>query len=131
MLKNEILNIIIVGTGGFVGSALRYITAKVFQHINLVFLPYSTFTVNIAGSLILGFISFLILESSFLSPRFGLFLTVGFCGGFTTFSTFSYENMTLIRDGLYFHSLIYSLLSILVSLAFVFLGYYLAKIIMR
>jgi CrcB protein len=110
-LKADLLNIIWLGLGGFIGSVSRYGTAILFKQFGSAAFPLSTFTVNVLGSLILGFLVESILNIRTIHPGFALFMTVGVCGGFTTFSTFTYENVMLIRDGQYILALIYALSS--------------------
>jgi CrcB protein len=126
-LKNELLNILTVGAGGFIGTVSRYGISKLFQLFDLVYFPYSTLTVNITGSFIIGFLMQIVLNTNILNPRFALFLTVGFCGGFTTFSTFSYENIMLIKDGEILQAVFYILLSVISGLISIFLGFQSAK----
>ena len=129
IMKNEFLNIIYVGSGGFLGSIARYGIARLFQNYSLVFFPYSTLSANIIGSFILGFLINIILSTALINPRISLFLTVGFCGGFTTFSTFSYENFTMIRDGEFVQAIIYILFSIILGLLAMYVGFVLSKYI--
>lgn len=110
-MKADLLNIIWVGLGGFIGSVSRYGTAILFKQFGSAAFPFSTFTVNVLGSMILGFLVESILNIRTIHPGFTLFMTVGVCGGFTTFSTFTYENVMLIRDGQYILALIYALSS--------------------
>ena len=92
------LNYILVSAGAAFGGALRYgISTYIQKHISVIF-PYGTLVVNIVGSFILGFVMFYLNEKELIGNEFRLFVTIGFCGGFTTFSTFSYETMKLFRD---------------------------------
>ncbi|WP_195540188.1 fluoride efflux transporter CrcB [Eubacterium maltosivorans] len=85
-----------VGVGGFVGAALRYLISSGIARFMNSRLPLGTLCVNVFGGLLMGFIMQWSLQSAGLSPRMRLFLTTGLLGGFTTFSTFSYETMNLI-----------------------------------
>lgn len=112
--------------GGGLGSCLRYIISKQLNTPNS-HLPYGTFTVNMLGSLIIGIITGLALKHESLSPQHTLLIATGFCGGFTTFSTFSLENQILIQNGEFLKLAIYISLSILTGIAMIFLGAWLVK----
>lgn len=119
--------LLMIFVGGGLGSVCRYLVHKALQHFHFA-LPLGTFGVNIFGSLLLGFIMGWALKSGQLSNNILLFLASGFCGGFTTFSTFAYENQALLRSGEYLNLLIYSFGSILLGILAVMLGLYLSKI---
>ena len=113
-------NFLLVGLGGAIGSMLRYaisllVTVKQF--------PYSTFIVNIAGSLIIGAVLALSLKNDIFSNNWKIFLATGICGGFTTFSAFAAENMALLQSGKYGIALMYILASLLLGIAAVVLGF--------
>jgi len=109
------------------GSILRYIISKALNKSDSFF-PYGTFTANILGSLIIGFIlGLLIKNQSVLSPNQSLLLVTGFCGGFTTFSTFAYENQQLIKSGDFLQAGIYTVLSFLVAIISVYGGIYASR----
>jgi CrcB protein len=92
-------SIFLVGIGGFVGSVLRYLVSLTFAAWSTSPFPYATFTVNVVGCFLIGVIFALSERGNVLSPEGRIFLTAGFCGGFTTFSTFSYETLRLLQDG--------------------------------
>ena len=123
------LNLIAIFTGGGIGAVTRYLIsfnmAKYFE-INL---PAATFVVNIIGSFIIGFLYFLFIEKADLSPALKLALTVGFCGGLTTFSTFSLELFEMIGNQQFIPAFSYAILSVTVCLLMTATGAYLAKLI--
>lgn len=92
----NVTHILLVGAGGFVGSIFRYMTVlSIDRKMNAAF-PYGTLTVNVVGSLLLGFLMALFLRKTGSHPvEWRLFLATGFCGGFTTFSAFAAENFLL------------------------------------
>lgn len=114
--------ILLVGAGGFLGSVARYLASRFVQQAFLSPFPYGTFGVNIVGCYLIGLFYGLSERSGFMSDDLRIFLTVGFCGGFTTFSTFANENMSLLRDGAFFYFALYTSLSLFVGLVAVFLG---------
>jgi CrcB protein len=115
-----IKNILIVGTGGALGSIARYLITCLFTHLAICS-ELAIFLVNIIGSFIIG----LLIPAS--SNTLYLLMAVGFCGGFTTFSTFSVQAFQMLQSGQRLTSLIYILASVLISIAFVFLGIYLSE----
>lgn len=116
MLKNLIL----VFIGGGLGSSLRFLISRYLNTGGLI--PYGTFVVNIAGSLILGIILGWALKSENLASPTTLLLGAGFCGGFTTFSTFSFENYALIKSGDYFSFLFYFFGSLILGIIAIWIG---------
>lgn len=118
---------LLVFLGGGLGSALRFLIYKLMAQPNLAF-PYGTFLVNITGSLILGFILGYSLKEGNLSQNSILFLTTGFCGGFTTFSAFAFENQAFLRSGDYLNFAFYAFGSLFLGIAAVFLGLFLSKL---
>ncbi len=123
-----IKTILLVGTGGFLGSVSRFLASKFMQDNFPSAFPFGTFFVNISGCLMIGLIYGFSERSSLLTSGWKLFLAVGFCGGFTTFSTFANENLSLLRDGEYYYFFIYTGLSIILGIAATFLGVLITKI---
>lgn len=121
-----IKSILLVAIGGSLGTVLRYV-ANILVSKNMPNkLHFATFTVNILGCLLIGFlIGYLSKQSE--SENLKLLLITGFCGGFTTFSTFGLENYSFIQSGNIITSLIYTALSIIIGILFVGIGIYLAK----
>ncbi len=121
--------LLIIGTGGFLGSISRYLTSRLVQHYFLSSFPLGTFLVNITGCFLIGMIYGMSERSSLMSSQWRLFLTVGFCGGFTTFSTFASENLALLHDREFLYFALYTGLSVFLGLIAVYLGNLLSKII--
>jgi CrcB protein len=111
-----------VALGSAVGGASRFALSTFVQQRTSSAFPFGTLIVNITGSLILGFVLRYALASPSVSAEMRALLTTGFCGGYTTFSTFSYESIALIEDGDYRRAAIYIVLSVVVSLIATFLG---------
>jgi CrcB protein len=123
-----IKTLLFIGTGGFLGSVSRFLASRFVQNNFPSAFPFGTFLVNISGCLLIGLIYGFSERSSLLTPGWKMFLAVGFCGGFTTFSTFANENLALIKDGEFFYFLIYTCLSVFLGIAATFFGVILTKI---
>jgi CrcB protein len=115
--------LLIVGMGGFIGSIARFGVSKLNIYWHFLSIPMGTLTVNIVGSFIIGFLSGVASKSELLSYNMRLFLMVGICGGFTTFSSFTNENFTLIQNGQLLTALLYTGLSIFLGFIAVYLGF--------
>lgn len=119
-------SIIYVFIGGGTGSVLRYLMQMVINRNIITAFPLGTFVVNIIGCMLIGM--FYTLSDRFnLSQDIRLLLTVGLCGGFTTFSTFSTESLNLLKGELYGMSLLYTLSSVAIGIIFTFAGIWLGK----
>tara|TARA_R110002050_G_scaffold247035_1_gene384841 strand:+ start:527 stop:892 length:366 start_codon:yes stop_codon:yes gene_type:complete len=118
--------IILVFLGGGFGSALRFIISKWLNNTETG-IPYGTFAANIVGSLLIGIILGLAAKNETLSQSQTLLLATGFCGGFTTFSTFAYENHVFLKSGDFMSFAIYTIASFVVGFLAVFLGMFLVK----
>ncbi|MDG1393411.1 MAG: fluoride efflux transporter CrcB [Flavobacteriaceae bacterium] len=118
--------VLLVFIGGGTGSALRYLVGKIFNSTTQGY-PWGTFSVNIIGSLLIGVLMGMVLKNSSLSENQTLLLVTGFCGGFTTFSAFTYENQMFLKEGDLTNFFIYTLGSIGLGLLAVFLGFFLSK----
>ena len=118
---------LLVFLGGGFGSVARYWLSVKFNNFESA-LPYGTMIANILGSLIIGLIFGYAAKTGALSENNSLLLATGFCGGFTTFSTFAYENHLYIKNGDYFSLLPYLAITFVLGIAAVFLGLYLSKV---
>ncbi len=116
----------LVFLGGGIGSCLRYLISK---SLNPIFSNFflGTFLVNVIGCLIIGIILGYTIKDSFLSQNQVLLLATGFCGGFTTFSAFAYENHQLLKIGDYLNFSLYTLGSVILGILAVFLGLWISK----
>jgi fluoride exporter len=123
----DVYKLIAIGLGGFLGSIARYLTVKnIEQKINMLF-PYGTLAVNVIGSLAVGIIYAIALRKTGVAENWRLFLGVGFCGGFTTFSAFAWENANLFMEKMHTTALVYSGLSLILTFAAVMLGIWIGK----
>lgn len=122
-------SLFIAGFGGFIGTVLRYLLSRYIQENTFSVFPWATFWVNIIGSLLIGIIYGLSEKGSLLSADVRLFFTVGICGGFTTFSSFSNDTFLLLQEREYFRITLYATLSFGLGLLAVYLGRILSKLI--
>ncbi len=119
-------HLLLVFLGGGLGSSLRYLISS---YLNNNTFAYGTLTVNIVGSLLMGFVLGEILKQHSLSTSIVLFLATGFCGGFTTFSAFAFENMEFLKNGDYTQFILYTLGSIALGICAIFVGIWLSKVL--
>ena len=122
------LKYLLIGTGGFLGSVLRYWTSVNAYKIFGEEFPYGTFVVNTLGCLLMGFIAEISENRFLVSPEIRIFLMIGFLGGYTTFSTFGYETFVLLQDKDYLTAFLNILLSVVICLASVWIGTLIAKL---
>jgi len=115
-----IKNFLLVGLGGCLGSMLRFAAWYLFRTADF---PYATLLVNIAGSLIIGIVIGLGIRDANFSQHWRIFLATGICGGFTTFSAFSIENVLMLQNGKYLLSIAYISASIVFGIAASWIGY--------
>ena len=120
------INAIAIFLGGGLGALSRYWVALSLKSLDLNF-PIATLTVNIIGSLILGFVAAMFWTKAPFHPTIKLAITVGFCGGLTTFSTFSWETFDMIKQGDYLLAFLYTVISVLACVLAISLGAFLSK----
>ena len=124
-----IRNILLIGLGGGIGSIARYLCQRWFNENYPHPFPWGTFAVNLAGCFLIGVIYAASEKSTFLTPQIRLLLITGFCGGFTTFSTFAFENMNLLRSGDTVYFLFYTIGSVVLGIVGVFAGVTIMKLL--
>ncbi len=123
------MNYILVGIGAAFGGGMRYwLSNFVYKFLPATF-PYGTLAVNVIGSFILGILMFYFDAREMLSQQMKLVLAVGFCGGFTTFSTFSVETLNLFKDSEVFLGTMNIFMNLLLCLIGVYLAYLVSKLI--
>jgi len=116
-----------IAFGAAVGGVSRYYLSTAVQHRMGSAFPWGTLLINVTGSILLGFIMRYALATPGVSVELRVLLTTGFCGGYTTFSTYSYETATLLEDGQLGRAGTYALASMLLALAGTFGGFALAR----
>jgi CrcB protein len=116
-----------VAIGSAVGGVIRYLLGGAIQRALAASFPVGTLVINVTGSALLGFIFRYALETPAVTPEIRALLGVGFCGGYTTFSTFSYETLTLLEDGDWRRAGLYVGVSLLGSVLAAFLGFMAAR----
>lgn len=116
-----------VAFGGALGAMARYLIT--YSFISKIFapFPFATFFINLSGSFLIGFILTLVVERYAISDYWRLFLAVGFLGAYTTFSTFEFETLSLVRGKDFFNAALYVFLSFVAGFAAVCAGVWLAK----
>jgi CrcB protein len=124
----DISKLVMAGLGGFAGSICRYLvfdlSAKLFK---APFIPYGTLMVNVAGCLLIGFFGGLIESRALFSPEIRALILIGFLGGFTTYSTFGYELLLMLRQGQTAACLMHISLHLILGLIAVFSGFTLSR----
>jgi CrcB protein len=121
--------VVVVFVGGGIGATLRYwLGGAVYRFMGTDF-PYGTLLVNVLGCFFIGFLMSVFEERFIVQPNLRLFLTIGILGGFTTFSTFSFETMTLLREGSYLKGTANVAYSFLNGLGATWLGGVIGKLI--
>jgi fluoride exporter len=122
-------DVILIFIGGGLGSAVRFAIGKWIDSLHDYHFPYGTLMANVLACTILGAVIGLADYKQVISPQARLFWAVGFCGGFSTFSTFSAETISLIQNGLHLSGLLYVVVSIILCITTTFLGMYVVKFI--
>ncbi len=114
---------LLIGIGGGAGSILRFLVSNgVSRYLSTPF-PWGTFAVNVIGSFMAGLVLSLFNQHTGHATEWRLFLMTGFCGGFTTFSAFTAENLALLQSGQILTTIIYVLSSVLISLLAIWAGF--------
>jgi CrcB protein len=126
MVSDIIKNIAVVGAGSFIGGAVRYLVSLVMNGIGKGF-PWATLAVNLVGCFLIGLLWSVFSKNATGGGGWALFLTVGLCGGFTTFSTFSKEALMMLQAGNVWGFVGYVAISVVVGIALVALGYIIAR----
>lgn len=122
-----IRNLLLVGLGGGIGTIGRYLVQKWVNGVYQQSFPLATFLINITGCFLIGVLYALAEKSNVLSPQSRLLLITGLCGGFTTFSTFAFENTVLLRTGDIVTFILYAAGSVIIGILAVYLGSWLFK----
>ncbi|HJP38201.1 MAG: fluoride efflux transporter CrcB [Gammaproteobacteria bacterium] len=125
---NYLSQVMIVGAGGFIGSALRFVVSGWVQRLAATsVMPYGTLAVNVLGCLALGFLGGLAEYRQVLEPGQRLFLMVGILGGFTTFSTFAFESISLMQDAEILKAMLNTVAQVVLGFGAAFVGFILAR----
>ena len=123
------MDYVLVGLGGFLGANARYLLARwLTQYYGTAF-PYATLIINVTGSFVIGFFLVFATERFALHDYWRLWFVVGFLGAYTTFSTFSFENLALLQNGFWALSLLYMSSSVVLGLLAAGAGVALARLL--
>ena len=120
----------VIALGGGIGTIARYIVSGIDYKMSNGVFPLSTLVINVSGSLIIGLLWGLV-DRFAVSPNLRLFIFIGILGGYTTFSTFSLETFNLMRDGEYHIALMNIILSTVLSIVAVFVGYFVSRLLLN
>ncbi|HYG01466.1 MAG TPA: fluoride efflux transporter CrcB [Chryseosolibacter sp.] len=119
--------LLIVGTGGFIGTVGRFLTGRLVENAMGSSFPWGTMVVNVFGSFIIGVVYGLTLREDLLNRNWRFFLATGVCGGYTTFSAFAVENLSMINQKMVGSSILYVFATIILGLLAVFSGAMIGK----
>lgn len=122
-------SLLFIGIGSFIGGICRYLFQQLIQNNYPSSVPFGTLIVNITGCFAIGLVYELAARGNLLSPEMRLFLATGICGGYTTFSSFAYENVSMVLDGEFYYSMLYLVLSVVVGFGAVHAGILFIKLI--
>ena len=117
------MKLFLIALGGGLGSVLRYLTQIMIERYTTLSFPFGTFTINIIGCLLIGLFSGYFLNQNQPSDALKFFLITGLCGGYTTLSTFSVENMALLQENKFLPFLLYVAGSVIIGLIATYLGF--------
>jgi CrcB protein len=123
------LKLLIIGGGGFLGAVARYVLTGFAQRVFDTLFPIGTLVVNVLGCLCIGVMIYLVEDRMVLSSDMRLFLAIGLLGAFTTFSTFGYETIQMLRDGQSLEALVNVLLNVTLGIGAVWFGRLALKVI--
>ncbi|MFN5020293.1 MAG: fluoride efflux transporter CrcB [bacterium] len=123
----DLKNILLVLVGSAAGGSMRYITSLMIQSKNNTQFPWGTFLINIIGCFVIGMVYAMAARNATTGSDIKLLLATGFCGGFTTFSAFAFENLELFKSGMHMTALMYVILSVTLGILAVVLGASLIK----
>ncbi len=121
--------LILIGLGGGIGSVCRYLSQQYVQNNYPASIPLGTLFVNITGCFIIGIVYALSEKGNLISPEVRVFLATGFCGGFTTYSSFAYENVSMVLEGEFYYTALYLLISVFIGFGAVHAGILFTKLI--
>jgi CrcB protein len=123
----DLKNILLVLAGSAAGGSARYVTSLIIQSKNTTQFPAGTFIINLTGCFIIGMVYAFAVRNATSASDIKLLLATGFCGGFTTFSAFAFENLELFKSGMHLTAFMYIILSVVLGILAVVLGAYLIK----
>jgi fluoride exporter len=123
------MNVLLVALGGSIGAVARYGLAGLVQRFTTPYFPFGTFVVNIVGCLVFGILAGVAEQRSALGPQARAFLLIGILGGFTTFSSFSFETFQLLRDAEFIRASLNALGQVVVGLGAMWVGFVLARLL--
>jgi len=121
--------IIAIFLGGGCGALSRYLIIDQINKISSNSFPYGTILVNVLGALLIGIIYHLLISKIIINEQLKVFITIGFLGGFTTFSSFNLDFFKLIESGNIFLAIVYALASFLITIVAFYIGYSLTKVL--